>query len=560
MQWAATDALQGNGWLASSYIETIAITDGMDDIEVNLETNGVDKSSSDLELINDGNDQAVALLFRGLQVDNGASILSATIQFHADESQDEPTNLQIRALTCTDAAPCAPALPRRPVVVTQSTFGGRPLTRNSAAWAVEPWSVASHQTSTQSEAPQVIAVLHDVFAGLRFHTDAPVVAEEPGAARRGAGGLQLAWLGAGQGPGSGDHRQRPPHRGQLRRTAMLSRVVALAVSLTRKASPSQDGHPDKATTITLAVREGGAAVGVPDIYGVAGDYAHPNLLVNGDLDGPVDCTASAGSACIVGWQTNNAHLSIVEKAGRAGVLRIGDCKRSSSLLRLVPKPQRQAACCTGGSFSEVSQPIPTVPGQQYTLAYDVFVEAGQLHPTSDFCVSADSNGQMIARADATVDNGDANAADGHCGGPAHCGGNDVGEVNRHCHGELRLCPQTAGNWVTVSGTYIATSDWSTFALHSESGDAAYFDRVSVTTAPCAPSPRCSSVFALPAAGGRREQLVRTGTRARPRQSTTEQRPNRRPTRRARWGRSASARGSTSYNSCTAVHHQSIQRY
>ena len=157
LSWAATDALQGNGWLASSYIETIAITDGMDDIEVNLETNGVDKSSSDLELINDGNDQAVALLFRGLQVDNGASILSATIQFHADESQDEPTNLEIRALTCTDAAPCAPALPRRPVVVTQSTFGDRPLTRNSAAWAVEPWSVASHETSTQSEAPQVIA-------------------------------------------------------------------------------------------------------------------------------------------------------------------------------------------------------------------------------------------------------------------------------------------------------------------------------------------------------------------------------------------------------------------
>ena len=157
LSWAATDALQGNGWLASSYIETIAITDGMDDIEVNLETNGVDKSSSDLELINDGNDQAVALLFRGLQVDNGASILSATIQFHADESQDEPTNLEIRALTCTDAAPCAPALPRRPVFVTQSTFGDRPLTRNSAAWVVEPWSVASHETSTQSEAPQVIA-------------------------------------------------------------------------------------------------------------------------------------------------------------------------------------------------------------------------------------------------------------------------------------------------------------------------------------------------------------------------------------------------------------------
>ena len=34
----------------------------------------------------------------------------------------------------------------------------------------------------------------------------------------------------------------------------------------------------------VAIPGHSAAVGVPDIYGVAGDYAHPNLLVNGDLD------------------------------------------------------------------------------------------------------------------------------------------------------------------------------------------------------------------------------------------------------------------------------------
>ena len=67
----------------------------------------LDASSSDLELVTDGDrQQTVALLFRGLQVDNAAGILSATIQFYADEPHDEPTSLLFRGRACTDAAPC----------------------------------------------------------------------------------------------------------------------------------------------------------------------------------------------------------------------------------------------------------------------------------------------------------------------------------------------------------------------------------------------------------------------------------------------------------------------
>ena len=116
------------------------------------------------------------------------------------------------------------------------------------------------------------------------------------------------------------------------------------------------------------MREGGATVGVPDMYGVSGDYAHPNLLTNGELDGPVPEVAGPNGERenrISGWNTNNARLAIVDHGGRAGVLQVGD----------------------QGSFSEISQAIPTVVGAQYTLSFDVFIDPGQMHAIADFCSS-----------------------------------------------------------------------------------------------------------------------------------------------------------------------------
>lgn len=142
----------------------MAITDGIDDIEVDRASGSVDRGSSDLELTYDGGDQAIALLFRGVQVDHGATILSATIQFHADEAQSEETNLLVQGLACTDASPCMPSLPATSAVrVTASSFGDRPLTRAGVAWNNVPeWTVATHQTSTDASAAQRTPDIKDV--------------------------------------------------------------------------------------------------------------------------------------------------------------------------------------------------------------------------------------------------------------------------------------------------------------------------------------------------------------------------------------------------------------
>ena len=179
-----------------------------------------------------------------------------------------------------------------------------------------------------------------------------------------------------------------------------------------------------------------------------------NLMVNGELLGPVDIITGG----IAGWGINNAVLSVVDKGGRADVIKVAD----------------------GGSFSDMAQTITTKVGQKYTISFDVWSSDTEVNTEGKlFCSSGDSNGQLIIRAGETKLQETAQIT-----GSSHCGGDATGTVSvgEHCHGSARLCPESSDHWVTVSGTYTATSTKTTFALHSEGSLSAYFDEVYVTTA------------------------------------------------------------------------------
>ena len=158
--------------------------------------------------------------------------------------------------------------------------------------------------------------------------------------------------------------------------------------------------------------------------------AYTNVLLNPDLTGPVlDNT-------IPGWVTTAATLAIVSKDGRDGVLEVADA----------------------GSFSAVSQTITTVPGTTYFVTFEVWAEPLSNTAGQEYCSSTDSNGLL----------------DIHEG---------VEAVDRH--GEFRICPieNEPGTWQQAEGLYTATAATTTFALHSESGWAAYFDSVYIMEAP-----------------------------------------------------------------------------
>ena len=105
-----------------------------------------------------------------------------------------------------------------------------------------------------------------------------------------------------------------------------------------------------------------------------------------DLNGPVTDNT------IPGWNTHNCEVAIVDWEGRSGVLRNRDA----------------------GGFSDVYQSMNTLPGQGYTLSFDVW--ATPIHNTAGnaYCTSTDSNG-LMALTSGAVQMG-CGTAEGFCAG------------------------------------------------------------------------------------------------------------------------------------------------
>jgi hypothetical protein len=169
-----------------------------------------------------------------------------------------------------------------------------------------------------------------------------------------------------------------------------------------------------------------------DSLSLMGPAPTANVVVNGDLNGPVvDNT-------IAGWNTHNCEVAITDWEGRTGVLRNRDA----------------------GGFSDIYQAVMTSAGMSYAVSMDVW--ATPIHNTAGnaYCTSTDSTG-LLAIVEGAVQMG-CGTPDGYCD-----------------HGEVTLCPEVDGGWTTVTGTYTSNTDMTTFRLHGESGYDAYFDSLSI---------------------------------------------------------------------------------
>src|SRR5204863_9584546 len=103
----------GTGVSASAFTVTASSTTTTT-VEVRVATNSYDAeeqaagtvslTSSDLELVNDGDNQTVGMRFAGLTIPPGATIKTAYLQFKVDETTSESTSLAIQG-QATDTAP-----------------------------------------------------------------------------------------------------------------------------------------------------------------------------------------------------------------------------------------------------------------------------------------------------------------------------------------------------------------------------------------------------------------------------------------------------------------------
>ena len=110
----------------------------------------VSLSSSDLELVHDGSDQEIGIRFRNLDIEQGTTILSAHIEFTADESNSGATTLSIYGHDIDDS---------QTFTTGSNDVSSRTKTSASVSWsAVTPWTTlqAKHQS------PDVASVMQEV--------------------------------------------------------------------------------------------------------------------------------------------------------------------------------------------------------------------------------------------------------------------------------------------------------------------------------------------------------------------------------------------------------------
>jgi len=109
------------------------------------------RGSSDLELIEDANEQLVGLRFTGVSIPRGARILAAWLQFQADGSTSTATSLVIQAQAADDAPTFS---------ATRRDISNRARGSATVTWAPPSWSSGAQGAAQRS--PSLVSIVQQV--------------------------------------------------------------------------------------------------------------------------------------------------------------------------------------------------------------------------------------------------------------------------------------------------------------------------------------------------------------------------------------------------------------
>ena len=135
----------------STAVLNIPITASADDAE-EAASGSVSRNNGDLELALDATPQTVGLRFQSVSVPQGATILSAYVQFRADEKSSTAVTLTIEG-QATDSAG----------TFTTAAFGisSRPRTTADATWTPDPWTLIG-ESGPKQRTTDLSSVLQEI--------------------------------------------------------------------------------------------------------------------------------------------------------------------------------------------------------------------------------------------------------------------------------------------------------------------------------------------------------------------------------------------------------------
>jgi hypothetical protein len=148
----ASDTVQVTASAARSATLDSRVTTSTGDVEESA-TGSYAATSTDLELVYDGSNQKVGIRFPGLAIPAGATITKAYVQFEADETQSEATNLTIKGQAADNALAFSSA-------TKPST---RATTAASATWAPAPWTLVG-EVGPNQRTPDLAAVIQEIVS------------------------------------------------------------------------------------------------------------------------------------------------------------------------------------------------------------------------------------------------------------------------------------------------------------------------------------------------------------------------------------------------------------
>jgi hypothetical protein len=109
----------------------VRVSHGSDDAEEEIATGVVDLYSSDLELVFDHNNQVIGMRFASVDVPQGATIVSAYVQFQVDETDIQPALLTIEGQAVDHALVFSSA---------SWNISSRARTVDAVIWSPPPWN------------------------------------------------------------------------------------------------------------------------------------------------------------------------------------------------------------------------------------------------------------------------------------------------------------------------------------------------------------------------------------------------------------------------------------
>jgi len=130
---------------------TSTISTSNDDAE-EASNGNMNLNSTDLELVQENSTQTVGMVFRNLNIPQGANIIEAKLQFTTDETSSQTTNLIIRGEDINSASG---------FTSVNNNISNRTKTSAQTSWQVPSWNSVGQSGSAQ-RSPDIKSVVQEI--------------------------------------------------------------------------------------------------------------------------------------------------------------------------------------------------------------------------------------------------------------------------------------------------------------------------------------------------------------------------------------------------------------